>query len=193
MANLSSSTCPICGGRSAYALTKDQAPYLQCQDCEFLFCGEKIDPILPVDYEGDYWIQETHEAERREREDCFLRSLELIYLSERPVHNILDFGCGLGITVEMLREKLGINAVGVDPFGQFDENDHLHKCYLDQLREKYPAGYFDAIISVEVFEHLVDPKSVLPQLLYFLNDQGKLLVNTGTLEYLKRDDPEMHY
>jgi SAM-dependent methyltransferase len=136
---------------------------------------------------------ERREALRRERTDCFERALELLYISRIPVVNILDFGCGKGETVRFLRETLGINAVGVDPFGDFSETLYLHKGSLTQLRDSYPRQYFDAIYSIEVFEHLADPRETLADLLYFLKPGGTLLINTGTQEYLAQDDPDQTY
>lgn len=100
---------------------------------------------------------ERAEALRRESEDSFIRALELLYLSTIRVENILDFGCGLGLTVQLLREKLGLNAVGVDLSADFVETDYLHRCDLETLSGKYPPGHFDAIYTIEVFEHLEHP------------------------------------
>jgi SAM-dependent methyltransferase len=136
---------------------------------------------------------ERQEALRREREDCFNRALELLYLSTIPVRNVLDFGCGLGITVTQLRESLGLDAIGVDPTGEFEPSEYLHKSSLEELQQKYPAGYFDAIYSIEVFEHLEDPRRILTILNSLLKPGGKILINTGTQEYIKKYDPDSSY
>ena len=136
---------------------------------------------------------ERAEAIRREKEDCFVRALELLYLSSIKVESVLDFGCGPGLTVDLLREKLDLNAVGVDISADFAESAHLHKCDLADLTAKYPPGYFDAIYSVEVFEHLVDPLKVLSQLHGLLKPGGKILINTSTQECIVKYDPEMSY
>jgi SAM-dependent methyltransferase len=186
-------SCPVCENESDYALTKDGCAYFKCSRCSFLFHkGATGEPTLPS-YDHSYWNMERIEALRREREDCFHRALELIYLSTIRIENILDFGCGSGVTVSLLRDKLGINAVGVDPFGEFNESDFLHKCTLQELCLKYPPGHFDAIYSVEVFEHLVAPRETMAALHYFLKPGGKLLINTGTQEFLAKYDPDANY
>jgi SAM-dependent methyltransferase len=136
---------------------------------------------------------ERAEALRREEEDSFIRAIELVYLSSIKVENILDFGCGLGLTVQLLRERLGLNAIGIDLSGDFVETGFLHRGRLEELPGRYPPGYFDAIYSVEVFEHLESPGRVLSLLGTFLKPEGKILINTGTREYLKKHDPELHY
>lgn len=184
--------CPICKAPAAYELTKDGCAYSQCSACDFLFYrASELGQVR--DYDKDYWDGERQEALRREREDCFLRAIELIYLSAIPVENILDFGSGVGVTVGMLRDGLGLNAVGVDPFGEFGESPFLHRMTLKELHGKYPQGYFDAIYSIEVFEHLEDPRQTMSELCYFLKPGGKLLVNTGTREFLAKYDPEANY
>ena len=121
--------CPVCNSSSALALTKDGFDYFRCSSCEFLFHRAETRKETTSFYDNKYWSMERLEALRREREDCFDRALELLYLSTIPVRNILDFGCGLGITVTLLRESLGLNAVGVDPnrriraFGVFAQDE----------------------------------------------------------------------
>jgi SAM-dependent methyltransferase len=185
--------CPVCSSSSTIALTKDGFDYFRCSSCEFLFHRAETGKETTSFYDNKYWSMERLEALRREREDCFDRALELVYLSTIPVRNILDFGCGLGITVTLLRESLGLNAVGVDPTGEFEPSDFLHKMNLEELQQRYPAGYFDAIYSIEVFEHLEDPKRILTILNSLLKPGGKILINTGTQEYIQKYDPEATY
>jgi SAM-dependent methyltransferase len=183
--------CPICEGSSVQEFIKEGCAYFRCRTCDFLF--HRAEAGGPTRYDGDYWDGERVEALRREREDGFLRALELLYLSDIPVANLLDFGCGAGITVNMLRSELNLNAVGVDPFGEFTESPFLHRHGLKDLQSKYPRGYFDAIYSIEVFEHLEDPKQTMAELCHFLKPGGKLLINTGTQEFLAGHDPKGTY
>jgi SAM-dependent methyltransferase len=136
---------------------------------------------------------ERMEAARREKEDGFIRALELLCLSSIQIENVLDFGCGLGITVQLLRDKLGLNAIGVDLSADFVETEYLHRCDLTDLLRKYPEGFFDAIYSIEVFEHLEHPGQILSMLGTLLKPGGKILINTGTREYLNKYDQELHY
>jgi SAM-dependent methyltransferase len=183
--------CPICEGPAVHELTKEGCAYLRCRTCDFLF--HRAQAGGAPKYDRNYWDGERNEALRREREDSFIRALELLYLSNIPVDSVLDFGCGAGITATMLRSEMNLNAVGVDPFGEFTESPFLHRHSLKELQTKYPRGYFDAIYSIEVFEHLEDPKQTMAELCYFLKPGGKLLINTGTQEFLAVHDPEGTY
>lgn len=188
-------SCPICGGSSSLCLTKEDYPYFECAQCNFLFVGDPSSRsgAMAEFYDRRYWELERVEARRREYEDCFVRALELIFVSGIQVDNMLDFGCGLGITVRLLREKLKLNAVGVDVSADFEETEWLHRCQLADLVTKYPSGYFDAILSVEVFEHLDDPKGVLTLLSHLLKPGGKMLINTATREYISAYDTQQTY
>jgi len=190
------SKCPLCSSPASFSLMKAGCAYFECRECEFLFhrpARNETAGSAQDFYDDAYWEMERGEAARREKEDCYLRALELLYLSAVPVANLLDFGCGLGITVRMLRESLGLNAVGVDISADFVETDYLHRCDLTTLSTRYPPAYFDAIYSIEVFEHLEDPRQVLSSLSTLLKPDGKILINTGTREFLKQSDPELNY
>jgi len=188
--------CPLCASEASLSLTKDGCPYFACSQCEFLFYrgapgGQAAHGS--AFYDANYWEMERREAERREKDDGFLRALELLYLSSIRVENILDFGCGLGITVRLLRESLGLNAVGVDIAADFTETGFLHRCGLAELSAKYPPAFFDAVYSVEVFEHLENPGEILQLLNPLLKPEAKILINTGTREYLARYDRDLKY
>jgi SAM-dependent methyltransferase len=188
--------CPICAANSSHALVKDERPYSRCEQCKFLFHRPEAEGAQTGAlsfYDEKYWEMERQEALRREKEDSFIRAIELLYLSCIRVETVLDFGCGPGLTVQLLRDKLGLDAVGVDISADFEETAYLHRCDLADLLDKYPAGHFDAIYSIEVFEHLEDPKRTLSTLHSLLKPGGKILINTGTQEYLSKYDPGLSY
>ncbi len=177
--------CPICESTSPKYLTKNGCVFNRCSNCGFIF--HRSDPDAPSRqpaYDERYWKMERTEALRREQEDCFLRALELLYLSSVPVENILDFGCGLGMTVRQLRQQLKLNAIGVDVSAVFEHTEYLHRCTLEEVSHMYPAGYFDAVYSIEVFEHLEDPRGTMSLLNRLIKPGGKILINTGTQEYI---------
>ena len=152
------------------------------------------DQYSTIDYEGIYWENEYAEAVRREKEDCCVRAGELIYLSRIPVRTILDFGCGLGITVKWLRESLGMDAYGIDKYGRFDTTDYLFKEDLLQTEMLLPES-IDAILSVEVVEHLPQSKIVpiFSKLRDLLKPGGFILINTGTLEFTEESEINRGY
>jgi len=179
-------------------LQKDGCDYYRCHKCTFLFHrrgfgASSLGHAIDEHYDSEYWANEESEARRREEEDSLNRALELIFMSSIPVKKILDFGCGLGLTVQKLRDIFNIDAMGVDRFGRFEEKPHLLKCDVDQLLQRVGPEYFDAIYSIEVFEHLENPRAVLKELASLLKPGGKLLINTMTWEAIQRFDPDYSY
>ncbi len=190
--------CPICRASSKFQIQKDGCDFFQCSECTFLFHRVGIGSTglsqhISDHYNRNYWKAEEEEARRREEEDALNRAFELIFVSSIPVKRILDFGCGLGVTVEKLRKVLGMDAIGVDIYGQFEETPYLHRRSLEQVVAQYGPEAFDAIFSIEVFEHLEDPVSVMKQLDSILKPGGKILVNTLTIEAMEQSDPEKTY
>lgn len=84
--------------------------------------------------------------------------------------HMLDFGCGIGELVALGRAQ-ELDIVGADTFagGYTDWHEkvvpgaagHVYKI-IDRL--PFPDESFDAVISNQVFEHIEDPASVLPEI-----------------------------
>ena len=99
--------------------------------------------------------------------------------------NILDLGCGGGLTCEPLT-RLGANLIGLD----FVKNNidiaikhaassDLNIQYLYQDIENLNLNKkFDAIIIFEVLEHLDDWKKIIKNINKYLKPRGKLIIST---------------
>jgi SAM-dependent methyltransferase len=175
--------CSLCGGNTKPSRVYDGYQYHICPDCDFLFTPYNPEKMT---YSSDYWEMESAEAARREREDCCMRAAELIFLSKIKIEKILDFGCGLGITVNWLKEKFSLDAYGIDKYGQFAPSEYLFREDI-LTTKKLEAASFDAIYSIEVVEHLPQDM-ILPvfrKLTDLLKPGGMMLINTGTLEYIE--------
>lgn len=94
---------------------------------------------------------------------------------------VLDFGCGNGEILKLLRQE-GIDAYGVDVFYEGASYEALYKTELFQqgiIRKitengdiPFEDGYFDVIISNQVFEHIQDKGLVLDKLKRVLKQDG---------------------
>jgi 2-polyprenyl-6-hydroxyphenyl methylase/3-demethylubiquinone-9 3-methyltransferase len=99
-------------------------------------------------------------------------------LSPEPGMLILDLGCGKGRFAREL-QRLGARVVGVDlSLGMLKEARGIERVRALAHRLPLAPGAFDAIIAVEVFEHL-EPRAqptVLSELRRILKPGGKLAI-----------------
>lgn len=107
-----------------------------------------------------------------------------------PPARLLDLGCGNGWTAGLLAAR-GYDVLGVDP----------SPMGVAEARKGYPAarfeeasayddlaaafGLFDVIVSLEVVEHLMSPKTFAERLAGCLKPGGRAIVSTPYHGYLK--------
>ena len=107
------------------------------------------------------------------RLDMILRALPL------DARRILVDGCGIGLYVQHLAE-LGYNAVGLDidferiARGAASGIDQLHVAAGEHL--PYPEGAFDAVLSHEVIEHVVDDRLSAREMIRILRPGGRIVL-----------------
>ncbi len=91
-------------------------------------------------------------------------------------NRILDFGAGRGAMASALREA-GAEILAIEPFG----SDYLKGLGFNAHRDldELPSHLrFDGIVSLEVLEHLLEPREALARLYGRLVDGGWLFVTT---------------
>jgi SAM-dependent methyltransferase len=89
---------------------------------------------------------------------------------------IVDFGSGDGSMALALAE-LGARVCAVEPYGQISYS-HPAIQVVARLDDLPLATPFDGAVSLQVVEHLPDPRPVVAQLAQRLSDGGWLLVTT---------------
>jgi SAM-dependent methyltransferase len=108
--------------------------------------------------------------------------------------NVLDYGCGQGTVVQMLR-RAGIDCYGVEvcyegaSFDAFRNHPLYQEGYLREIPESgdvpFEDGFFDVIISNQVFEHVKDKATVLQNLERILKDDGFMWHHFPSREVLR--------
>ncbi|HWS72951.1 MAG TPA: class I SAM-dependent methyltransferase, partial [Thermoanaerobaculia bacterium] len=112
-------------------------------------------------------------------------------LPEWETLKVLDYGCGGGEVVELMR-KHGIDARGCDVFyeggsAHFQETQAREFIHLIDEKSPLPFGdrTFDVIVANQVFEHIDDFGPVLERLHRVLKDDGHMLLHFPTSEVIR--------
>jgi cyclopropane fatty-acyl-phospholipid synthase-like methyltransferase len=108
----------------------------------------------------------------------FIETL-LTHLQIQPGHTLLDLGCGKGALVEALRDR-GYDAYGCDiadsQASDYDvhavRSDYLKTIALDPYRLPFEDARFDAVVSDQVLEHVMDYRSVFREIHRVLKPGG---------------------
>ncbi|MBI4198900.1 MAG: class I SAM-dependent methyltransferase [Chloroflexi bacterium] len=97
---------------------------------------------------------------------------------------VLDCGCGVGWGTAMLAEAARWT-VGVDmaePVVRYARERYGHPrltyVAMDVTRLAFPAGTFDLVVSIEVFEHIADSEAFLVELHRVLRPGGHVVLST---------------
>lgn len=104
-----------------------------------------------------------------------------------PPAKILDAGCGWGVTLEHL-EKAGYRAAGLDisrgALLKLDRPDRT--LYVHDLLKLPPenAERFEAVLALDVIEHIDDDRAAVRALSEFLSERGVLVVSVPALPEL---------
>jgi SAM-dependent methyltransferase len=123
--------------------------------------------------------------DKRRAIEGHLRFLEWLGRPLRPGARILDFGCGIGQSVEILM-NMGYDAYGVDIVDWWRRNDYWDKSYFPESRIvnrlhdidranysiPFPHDYFDLCISDQVMEHVDNHPLVFREIMCVLKPEA---------------------
>ncbi len=105
-----------------------------------------------------------------------------------PSYRAFDLGCGNGATCVFLK-NLGFEVVGVDPSESgiaqaksMGLNSHIGSAY-DDLAATY--GTFPLVVSLEVIEHCIDPRTFAKTFLSLIDVNGIGVLSTPYHSYWK--------
>ena len=126
-------------------------------------CGRFKRDVDPGDYRLAPWISPGTAGLRRVREN-------------RPGALVLDLGCGKGRFARRL-ERAGARVVGFDLSSRMlAEADGLDRVRGSARALPFGDGTFDAVVAVEVFEHVEDVAVAIAEARRVLKPGGRLIV-----------------
>ncbi|MCB9856061.1 MAG: class I SAM-dependent methyltransferase [Phycisphaerales bacterium] len=153
--------CPLCRGPLDRVHRHAGRSLHHCNDCD-LIC---VPPTEHLDRQAEKSRYLFHEnsIENAAYVATFDGPLAMLAAHAPTARRVLDYGSGpTPVLVELLRRR-GHDAVGFDPYFASDTDI---------------AGPFDAVISVETFEHFRDPRAELERLRTRLAPGAPLIVKT---------------
>lgn len=192
-AQVQAGSCVVCGGHAARTLFRPRqspGPVVRCTHCGMVH----VCPIEHLEWfyqDGEPSKQPSPEEkadserhlERYLREEKWKRkNIATVLDGIEQFHSkgrLLDLGCGCGLLVDSA-VKRGWHAVGVEPDPVSCR--YATECLgLDVFGGTLDgAGFepdsFDVVVSLQVFEHLIDPRTVLDEISRVIKPNGLLVV-----------------
>ncbi|HEX2253199.1 MAG TPA: class I SAM-dependent methyltransferase [Thermoanaerobaculia bacterium] len=107
------------------------------------------------------------------------------FLPEDARH-VLEVGCARGRTGEWLQRERGVRVTGVElnPAVAREAAGRLHRVVVGDVEDagtverlEPPPGGFDALLALELFEHLVAPESFLEQARRLVRPGGRIVLS----------------
>ncbi len=158
------------------------SPRLSRQDLlalydEAYYCGEGFDSA--INYVKEYESEHS-------KSDVAYHLERLRRLVPAPAR-VLDAGCGTGLLLRAF-ERAGYEAEGIEPsnFASSYARTKGHNVRTgDFLDADYPDDYFDAVVSIEVLEHVADPLGFVRNVHRVLKPGGMFYYTTGNFRYFR--------
>ncbi len=111
-----------------------------------------------------------------------------------PPATVLDAGCGWGVTLDAL-ERRGYRAAGLDvsagALGRLDRAGR--RLIAADLTQPLPAGHgeFDAVLALDVIEHLDDDRAAVAGLASLVRAGGLIVISVPALQELYSEFDEV--
>lgn len=196
--------CPLCGDsrtrhlasvRDEEYVTSDRLyTYVECPGCLLIYLPKAPVKQLKQIYPPNYYSAKPDEALgllqriKAALEARFLRR----FLSGIPGMRlrVLDVGGGTGWMASAMRQadaRVAESAVvDLDEGMRAAAEKAGHKFFASGIEAFKPKGRYDAIVLINLIEHVADPAKMLRKLKACLSPQGLLLVKTPNTDTLDR-------
>jgi len=156
--------CLICDTLcDSFEDTKRGVLYFECPTCHFIMKSKEH--FSSLDTQKERYDLHINSEEDEGYQEYFQRFIDFALSDIPKPKSVLDFGCGASSLLAQMMQKEGIACDFYDPI--YHPNEH------------YKNETYDVITSVEVFEHLHDPKATLEMLIQSLNPKGYIALQSA--------------
>ena len=93
--------------------------------------------------------------------------------------NVLEVGCGRGATGALIQERLGCRVTGVElnPVVAREAARRLHRVLCGDVQSLELDGPYDAVLALELVEHLVEAEAFLERITSLLAPGGRAILS----------------
>jgi SAM-dependent methyltransferase len=104
---------------------------------------------------------------------------DILPLVPAGAREVLEIGCGRGLTGRLLRERLGCRVTGVElnAVAARDAAANLDAVLVGDVESLAVPGRYDLVVALELFEHLVRQEEFLDRMRQLLNPGGAILLS----------------
>lgn len=187
--------CDICGAPSQSHPTlfwKHNTPMVRCTTCGMIYSNPRWKAeYLFGRYTPEYWEQYSDKIKRtaidpianQEYYDPHLNYMEIV----RQTWRVLDVGCATGEFLAAAQARLW-QVYGVEPspigaaLAERVPGATIHTGTLDTA--PWPDGFFDAVVLLEVIEHLQSPSAYMEQIKRLVRPGGMMVLATPNIHSL---------
>jgi 2-polyprenyl-3-methyl-5-hydroxy-6-metoxy-1,4-benzoquinol methylase len=177
--------CLLCGSNKLINIFGDDHFITRCAKCNFVFSREIASPEILQTFYDKYPIADEYFELTRQRYITLLDQFEPF----RKTGKILEIGCGEAYFLDEARSK-NWKTYGTEISAPLLENAIKKKHIIYNNLDSIPAeefGEFDLIISLEVIEHLPDPKYYASEFEKLVRKGGGLYMTTPNFNSLARN------
>lgn len=195
--------CAICGVDDTRPLFRPATvvgPVVQCRRCGLVYVNpresgpwleqqpvqddNRIHQVWKSDWFRRYLEESTWKQMNFRRTLTHLQTLGVHVTSERPLR-VLDFGCSIGLFLQVA-DEVGWETYGIEPdvaLARYAQEVFGLKVFNGVLAEAgFPDGFFDVVVSFQVFEHLPHPVAEMREIALVLRPGGWVAVDVPSID-----------
>lgn len=145
---------------------------VECRECSLRY----LNPMPDLRDLGQVYDYDVYEDSTNANPVLMEHFYATMKAHRQPLHDVCEIGCGTGDFLAWLQTK-GLSVTGVefaDSSNRVKFTGPLHVGRMEDL--ELPEGAYDAVLLLNVIEHLADPKMVLAKIHRMLRPGGVLLL-----------------